>query len=145
MASDYEAGFSYQQLALLAQQVLAHTPEHQHFVEGTKFTWVLFAPRREGDAFPKFTQLVRDQLAKTYTVYAAESDIPKEFIWNDGVATSYRNGFAFSARLRKLGSDRVEIEYADYEGSLAAGHRIVEYTWSAEGWRQTAVRDDWVS
>jgi hypothetical protein len=145
VSSNYEGGFSYEQLSSLAREVLAQTPEHTHFAKETKFEWVCFRPAREGDLFPRFTELVRHELRDKYAVYSTETEIPASFVGHDAVATSYRSGFLFSVALRKIQSDRVEIEYQDYEASLAAGHRIIEYFWSDGRWQQTGVRDDWVS
>src|SRR5687768_13652584 len=110
---------SHDQLTALAREVLRHTPEHTHFAETTRFEWVFFTPGDEV-AYPEAIPAIRQALTSKYTVYSRGDKLPSGAERHDGVGTSYVGGFLFSVSIRRIDVKTIEIEYSDYEGSLAA-------------------------
>jgi hypothetical protein len=132
-ASEVTPSLSRQQIDALAQEIVTHTPEHIHFANGVTFSWVLYASK-DRDAFPDVTKQVRELLAHRYVVYKTPDAVPAQFLRRDESGTSYVGGFAFQADIRYVGKNRVDVEYSDYEASLAASTQVVQYQWRGTGW-----------
>ena len=124
------------QVRALAREVLRHTPEHTHFAQGTRFDWVFFTPGDEV-AYPEAIPAIRDALASKYQVYSGDEKLPPGAEGHDGVSTSYVGGFLFSVSIRRVDEKTIEVEYSDYEGSLAAGRQTVRYQWRGSHWAKT--------
>lgn len=133
-----------QQSASLAQEALRHTPEHVHFAKGTVFRWVLLAEGEESD-HPEAFPAIRKALASRYTLYLNRAELPPEAQRNDAMGTSFVNGFVFSITIRRVDESMIEVDYSDYEGSLAGGSQTVRYRWSGNHWRTVWTSPQMVS
>src|SRR5690242_19200153 len=91
-----EARFSDEQIASLAREALKHTPEYG-LLPGGRFGWVLFA-RDEHAKMHELDDRIRAELAKKYTVYSVDREVPAGLIERDrqGQPAGYRDGFWFA-------------------------------------------------
>jgi hypothetical protein len=124
------------QLESLATEIMRHTPEYLHYVEGTTFSWVLFTQETE-DSLPGLTAAVLSRLRKKYTVYRSKEDVPSTELILDrgGSLLGYRDGFLFHFTATILGESRVEVRYSDWEGNLSASSQTVLYEWTGSRWK----------
>ncbi len=129
----------------LAKHVLDNTPEHTHFVTGTRFSWCLFISPTN-DPLPPLTAEVVARLRKKYTVYLAEEEIPSERkMYRGGQLAGFQGGFMFRIEVEPLGPARVRIHYYDWEGMLAASGRNVTYEWTGRAWQVVDKGNMWIS
>lgn len=125
---------STMQIELLAGEIVNHTPEHLHWVEGTQFSWVLF-PLSANETENRLRTTVLGYLKKKYTVYERKADIPAGHIADNGKGKNYSNGFFFQYRLQFLDNNRIQIQYVDYESPLAASFQTLTYQWDSIRWK----------
>jgi hypothetical protein len=129
-----QPALSESQIDALAREAVLHTPEHTHFAKGTHFEWVLFLQAAADDGCGATAAIARE-LRKKYTVYQQESELPEGAVEDDDmVGKRYRGGFIFGVRCAVIGENKVEVEYSDYEGSLAAGNQTLRYRWVWKKW-----------
>jgi hypothetical protein len=126
---------SNDQIALLANEIVSHTPEHIHFESDAIFTWVLFT-QRDHDGIPGLTQAVRIGLQTRYTVYRTKEEVPSDRLHLDmnGDVIGYREGFAFGFVATVVGEGQVEGRYSDWEGNVAASSQSIWYKWKGTRW-----------
>jgi hypothetical protein len=124
---------SDEQASALAREVLRHTPEHTHFADSTKFDWVFFTPGKNSD-YPEAFAAIRSALAGKYALYSTAEEMPDTAERHDGMGPSYVGGFLFSVAIRKVDATTIEVEYSDYEGTLAGGRQSVRYQWRGGRW-----------
>jgi hypothetical protein len=131
------------QSAALAQEVLRHTPEQVHFAKGTVFRWVLLTEGRSDhpEAFPA----IRAALASQYTLYLNQAELPPGAERSDGMGPMFVDGFAFSVTIRRVDANTIEVDYSDYEGSLAGGSQTIRYRWRRNRWRAVWASPQMVS
>ena len=124
----------------VAKQVLDNTPEHTHWVKGTKFSWCMFISPKD-NALPQLTEKVLARLRKKYTVYLTEDEIPAASkMFRNGEMVGFKNGFMFRMEIEPLGATRLRIHYSDWETQLAASTFSVTYEWTGRSWK-SAGRD----
>ena len=135
---DASTVFSESQIDSLVQEIMRHTPEYTHYVEGYKFDWVLFTPP-DKDPYPAITNKIRSELKQKYTVYDKDGDLPAELISydpDDPVGGKiYLGGFEFSVEIRRLYENTIEVTYDDFENSMAAGNQTIRYQWQGNRWK----------
>jgi hypothetical protein len=131
-AKSPKIALSEQQSRALAEEIVKHTPEHVHYVEGTTFAWVLFNRQKE-DPTPGVTALVLELLKKRYVVYLSEGEVPQDKMTVDGGLILW-DGFRFSFLIRAADSTTVEVSYSDYEAPLAASWQTCKYRWDGSKW-----------
>jgi hypothetical protein len=124
------------QTRLLAEEILKNTPEHIHFAPFTRFQWVLLSPKTQ-DNPPDLQEEVVRQLARKYTVYMKQEDLPEDLMTRgeDGTLIGYKGGFSFRYNVQFENETTVKIRYSDWEGNLAASFHWKRYEWTGHHWR----------
>ncbi len=128
-------GWARAQVEALADEIVRHTPEHVHFEEGTRFSWMLLETQ-EPERIPGLNQAVLGRLRERYTVYLSQEDIPpdRQILAPDGTLQAYRDGFRFKFEVEILAPGRVKVRYEDWEGNLAASGQAITYAWRGSSW-----------
>ena len=117
----------------LADRILENTPEHTHWVKGTRSDWVLFDPA-EIVAPQELQDEVLRRFKKKYKIYESFEQIPDELKrMVNGQLAGYNSGFEFTYKVR-IENEKAIVAYFDWEGMRAARWQTITYEWNESDW-----------